>query len=50
MINKVILTFKSIRNLHMPILDFLGLLKGRIIYKLRNGIYDKGRTGSKDYA
>ena len=48
-INKILLTLKSIRNLHLFILDFLGLIsKQDIVYHLRNGTSIIARSGSTD--
>ena len=50
MLRKIILAVKSIKNLHILILDFLGFFKRDAIYKLRNGIHIVARGGSTDYA
>jgi len=50
MINKFILAVKSIKNLHTLFFDYFGLLKGEVVYKLRDGIRIKARTGSTDFA
>lgn len=50
MIRKIILAVRSVKNLDILILDFLGLLKGDSIYKLRNGTRIIARAGSTDYS
>jgi len=46
---KVMLTLKSIRNIHTFIFDFLGLLRNKeVIYKTRGGLKIIARTGSSD--
>lgn len=51
LINNLFLTIKTIENLHIFILDYFGLLKGEVIYKIKNKRYRfiaRGGTSDKD--
>lgn len=50
MIKKIILAIKTIINLHVLVLDYLGFKKGDIVYQLRSGLSMVARGGTSDYA
>ena len=50
MIRKLLLAITTIKNIHILILDYLGYLKGDIVYVLWNGFRFAARAGSTDYS
>lgn len=50
MINKLLLALRSIKNIHLLLMDYLGIAKGDVIYHLWNGNSFIARSGTTDYA
>ena len=48
MFNKILLAIRSIRNIHLLLIDYLGLVKGDVVYRLWNGNSFAARAGTTD--
>ena len=47
---KLILVIKTLSNFHIAVLDRLGVIHGKILYKTRNGMQFFARAGTEDIA